>query len=77
MAVPNDLTKGTGTALNAVLFGHFPALYLANWGGLDIVVDPYHLADTATVRIVVNSWWDVGLRYAEHFAAIQDFDLTA
>jgi HK97 family phage major capsid protein len=75
--VPNDLTKGTGTDLNALIFGHFPALYMANWGGLDIVVDPYSAANQAKVRIVVNSWWDIGLRHDEHFAVIKDATVTA
>lgn len=75
--VPNDLTKGTGTDLNALIFGHFPAVYLANWGGLDIVIDPYTAANQAKIRIVVNSWWDVGLRHDEHFAAIKDATVTA
>ena len=75
--VPSDLTKGTGTDLSAVIFGAFNALYIAQFGGLDIVVDPYTLSKNAVVTMVVNSWWDMGLRYPSHFAAIKDIDLTA
>lgn len=74
--VPSTLTKGTGTGLHAIIFGSFNALYLANWGGLDIIVDPYTGSKNALVSIVINSWWDVGVRWAAHFAAMQDASIA-
>lgn len=74
--VPSTLTKGTGTGLHGIIFGAFNSLYLGNWGGLDIVIDPYSGSKTALVSIVVNSWWDVGVRWASHFSAMQDADIS-
>lgn len=70
--VPNDLTKGTSSDANAIIFGNWNDLILASWGGFDIVVDPYTLATQATVRVVVNSWWDMAVRHPESFAAMKD-----
>lgn len=75
--VPADLAKGTGTNLHAMIFGVWASLYLGNWGGLDIVVDPYSAKKTAQVEYTVNSWWDVGVRHAAQFAHIKDIDTTA
>jgi hypothetical protein len=60
-----------------MIYGAFNALYIAQFGGLDIVIDPYTLSKNAVVTMVVNSWWDMGLRWPSHFAAIKDIDLTA
>lgn len=70
--VPSDLTKGTGTALSAIIFGNFNDLVIGQFGGMDIVVDGYTLASQGQIRLVVNSWWDVLLRRAQSFAAIVD-----
>lgn len=71
--VPSDLTKGSSSGVcHAIVFGNWNDLILASWGGFDIVVDPYTLATQATVRIVVNSWWDMAVRHPESFAAMKD-----
>jgi HK97 family phage major capsid protein len=70
--VPNDLTKGSGTALSNIIFGDFSQLYIAQWGGLDFVVDPYSLASKAQVKVTINSWWDIALRQKKAFAVIAD-----
>lgn len=70
--VPSNLTKGDGTALSAILFGDFSTLTLAQWAGVDIVVDQYTKAKNAQIVITANSWWDVAVRYPEKFAAMVD-----
>lgn len=70
--VPSNLTKGTGTSLSAIIFGDFSSLIIGQWGGLDMIVDPYTQATSSLVRIIINSWWDVGVRHAESFAAMLD-----
>ena len=71
--VPSTLDKGTSTGVcSAVIFGNWNDLIIAQWGGLDIVVDPYTLATTNLLRITANSWWDVGVRHAQSFAAMAD-----
>jgi HK97 family phage major capsid protein len=70
--VPSNLTKGTGTGLSAMIFGNWEDLYIGHWGGIDLVVDPYTLADYADVRIVLNSWDDCVVVETKSFAAIKD-----
>jgi HK97 family phage major capsid protein len=41
-----------------IAFGNWNDLFIGQWGGLELVVDPLTLADQATIRIIVNSWWD-------------------
>ena len=75
--LPKDLTKGTGTALHAAIMGDFSQLIVAQWGGIQLVEDPYTQALLGTKRIVINSYWDIGVRHPESFSAILDFDPTA
>jgi HK97 family phage major capsid protein len=71
--VPSNLDKSTTTGVcSAIIFGNFEDLIIANWGGLDIVIDPYTDAKNSLVNVIVNSWWDVNVRRAESFAAMLD-----
>ena len=70
--VPSDLTKGTGTALSALIFGNFSDLYIGQWGGLDFIVDPYTGARTGEIYITLNAWNDVAVAEPKSFAAIKD-----
>lgn len=75
--LPKNLTKGTGTALHAAIMGDFSQLIIAQWGGIQLIEDPYTQALLGTKRIVINSYWDIGIRHPESFSAILDFDPTA
>lgn len=70
--VPSTLTKGTGTGLSAVIFGNWQDLVVAQWGGIDIVVDPYTSALLAEINITLNAWNDVKVVEPKSFAAIKD-----
>ena len=71
--VPSNLTKGEASGVcSAMVFGNFDDLYVGHWGGVDIVVDPYTLAASADVRIVLNSWDDCVVVNPKSFAAIKD-----
>ena len=70
--VPADITKGTGTGLSAAIFGNFADLLICQWGGLDIIVDPYSLKKDAAIEITMNAYHDVFVRRAESFAVIKD-----
>lgn len=75
--LPKDLTKGTGTALHAAILGDWSQLIVAQWGGIQLIEDPFTQALLGTKRIVINSYWDIGIRHPESFSAILDFDPTA
>jgi hypothetical protein len=70
--VPSNLTKGTGTGLSAAIFGNWEDLFVGQWGGLDIVVDPYSLAEYGDIRLVLNAYNDVLVAEPASFAAIKD-----
>lgn len=70
--VPSNLSKGTGNNLSALIFGNFADLYIGQWGGLDIVVDPYTSKKTAEIEICLNAWNDVLVAEPKSFAAIKD-----
>ena len=71
--VPSDLTKGSGTALHALIYNGDPASqYIGQWGGTSIIVDPYTAASTAQLKIWVHTWVDSKLIRPKAFAAIKD-----
>lgn len=79
--VPSNITKsytdsGAKTATNnaAMIFGNFGDLYIGQWGGLDIVVDPYSLKKSAQVETTINAFHDVMVKNAGSFAAVQDIN---
>lgn len=70
--VPNNLTKGTGTGLSAMIFGNWSDLMIGQWGGLDLLLDPYTGATAGIHRIVAMQDVDIAVRRAASFAAISD-----
>lgn len=55
-----------------IIFGNWSELILAQWGGVDIVVNPYSLDTTNQIRITVNSFWDVDVKHAASFSMATD-----
>lgn len=53
---------------NYLCFGDFSDLVVAQWGAIDITVDPYSQAVNGKVRIVVNAYFDAKLRRASSVA---------
>ena len=72
--VPSDLTKGTGTALSAMVFGDFSQLMMGFFSTPDVLVDPYTAGSTGAVRIRVMQELDIAVRHAQSFAACLDID---
>jgi HK97 family phage major capsid protein len=71
--VPSNLTKGSGSALSAMIFGAWQDLLIAQWGpGIDVLVNPYADSTSGKIRISVFMDCDIHVRHAESFAAIQD-----
>ena len=52
---------------NKYLFGNFSDFLVGFFGTLDIVVDPYSLSSTGSVRIVALQSMDMGVRHAVSF----------
>lgn len=70
--VPKNLSKGTGTNLSAIAYGDFSYLTIGYWGGIDLVVDPFSLAESGQMKIVLNFFHDSVLRQPGNFAVIKD-----
>lgn len=71
--VPSTLTKGSSSDVcHAIIFGNFEELIMAYWGGVEIVMDNITQAQTGTVRITANAFFDVGVRRAQSFSAMLD-----
>jgi len=76
--VPSNITKGTSSQkCSAMIFGNFEDLYIGHWGGIDMVIDPYTLAENGDVRMVLNSWDDCVVAEPKSFAAVQDLTTNA
>ena len=71
-AIPSDLTKGTGTALSAMIFGNFEEVLVPQWGGLDMIVDPFSSKAKGVVEVTAIAYHDVCVRRPACFAAIKD-----
>jgi HK97 family phage major capsid protein len=55
-----------------VIFGNFADFIVADWDGIDVVVDPYTLAANAQIRIIINIMTDNGIRHAASFTVSSD-----
>jgi hypothetical protein len=76
--MPSTLTKGNSVGnCHSLIFGDFSKCELAQFGGLDLTVNPYSYAKEGYIQVVANSWWNVILDYPECFAAIEDLLLVA
>jgi HK97 family phage major capsid protein len=71
--VPSNLTKGSGSALSAVILGYWPGLVVATWDdGIDYLVNPYSNQSSAAVLISAEVSTDVEVRHPENFATMTD-----
>jgi len=60
----------TTTGSAGLIFGNWADLIIGQWGGYDILVDPYTQAALGTVRLVVNCYFDAAAARAASFSAI-------
>ena len=58
--VPSNLTKGsTSGSCSAMIFGNFNDLLIGQWGGTDVLVDPYQGSNSGTFGLLYSkmSMW--------------------
>lgn len=71
--VPSNLTKGTSSGIcSAIIVGDFSNMVVGQFGGVDIIIDPYTSAKNATIDIVINQYVDMCIKQPTAFAAIVD-----
>jgi HK97 family phage major capsid protein len=58
---------------NHLVLGNWSDLIIGQWGGFDLVVDPYSVAKEGKVRLVINTYWDAKFRRSTSYCVA---DLT-
>lgn len=71
-AVPNDLTKGSGTNLSAIIYGQFMGYAIANYTGIEIIVDSVTPADTGEIFMHLAVYYDGIVQDPNKFAVLAD-----
>lgn len=74
--VPSNLTKSGATDLSALIFGDWKELYIAQWGGIDLIIDEITLAVEGQVKIVAQGFFNVMVHRPEAFAYYKDIITT-
>jgi len=67
--VSSSLTKASGSSLSAVFFGNWADVIIAQWGDMDVLVNPYALDTAGGVRISAFMDVNIGIRHPQAFAA--------
>lgn len=62
-----DFNVDGNAAAGDLVFGYWDALTLAQWAGLEIIIDPYTLSTKGMVRVIGNIYIDACVRYPELF----------
>jgi HK97 family phage major capsid protein len=70
--VPKNIVKGTGTALTALILGDLSNVMFGQWGGTEIVVDPFTQALTGMVRFIPSQYIDFHVIQPGRFQVIKD-----
>ena len=70
--LPQNISKGSGTNLHAMVFGNWEDLVYAFWSGMDVIVDPYTAAGQGAVNIVTLQDFDANLRHYQSFSNCLD-----
>lgn len=60
-------TVPTGSGGHYMFFGNWSSLMVGQWGGSELMLDPYTGLTTATLRIVLNTWHDVAATHGQAF----------
>ena len=75
--IPSDFSEGGQTDLVGIIYSdYWQGAVLGNWGGLDILFDPYTQALAGTKRFVVNAFMDVEIEQPKEFSICKDWDAT-
>ena len=70
--LPKNGTKGTGTGLHPIIYGYWPALIIAEFGAMDVIVNPYTRMRQATIDIAATFLVDANVTYPVAFSVIKD-----
>jgi len=75
--VPSNLSKGASSGiLHAAIFANWTELLIGQWGGIDLVIDPYTAAKNAQITMVINGWYDIAVKHPESFVICDEIDIS-
>jgi HK97 family phage major capsid protein len=58
----------TGSGGHYMFFGNWSAMKVGQWGGLELVANPFTRLKDATVELVLNGWYDIAIDHGQSFA---------
>ena len=73
---PGDMINGYKAdfsnqfAANTPVFGNFEDLFIGRWGGVEILVDPFTMADTGEIKLQLFSYADVKVALDKSFSKL-------
>ena len=73
---PGDMINGYKAdfsnqfAADTPVFGNFEDLFIGRWGGVEILVDPFTMADTGEIKLQLFSYADVKVALAKSFSKL-------
>ncbi|MBF2097484.1 MAG: phage major capsid protein [Gloeomargaritaceae cyanobacterium C42_A2020_066] len=71
--IPDNLSKGTGNSLSAVIFGDWSQLLIGEWGALQLDVNPYGRGwQSGSVEVRVMTLIDIAVRRPKAFSVSTD-----
>jgi len=73
---PSGLTKGSSSSCYGMIFGNWAELMIGQWGGIDIMVNPYTKSKEALVEFTIHAWYDLGIRHAVSFCKCDEITLS-
>jgi len=67
--VPSTFTKGTSTGITSpLIFGNWNEAIVAQWGAIELVVDPYSAGDNSQIVVRAYTFADAGFKHTGSFA---------
>lgn len=64
----NNIPSELNTDQYGIIFGNWNDFFIGQWGSLEIKLDPYTRMDEGVVRLIVGSYWNMGVIRDESFA---------
>lgn len=68
--IPNNQTEGTSTDCSTIFFADWSALALALSNQFEVLIDPYSAAKNLITEIIIYTYSDVAVKYAEAFEVL-------
>jgi HK97 family phage major capsid protein len=75
--MPIDGTKGNGTDLHSIIYGDLTQYVMAQFGGIEIVVDPHTNMKNGLINVGIFVELDADVRHLGAFCAMTDVDIAA